>query len=198
MPDTQQRKLIRAAAVAILVGTAPNYATAAGVRVKPGRIAPVRLKKDLPIIGLYTDDEQAVPDTYERTPKLVERHVTLVLDCYLSIDLAPGTIDSAELEDACDDFALSVDRAFETAETAANALNGSATWCRYDSMRKFWPERAAGEKPVVCMRLTYDVAYYWTALEPDAALIETVDTRYSLGDAQAPADQAEDTQDFGS
>src|SRR5665213_2552022 len=161
MPDTQQRKLIRAAAVAILVGTAPNYATAAGVRVKPGRIAPVRLKKDLPIIGVYSDEEQAVPDTYDRLPRLVERHLILTLDCYLSIDLAPGTIDSAALEDACDDFSLSVDRAFEAAETDKNALNGTALWCRYDSMRKFWPERAEGEKPVVCMRLTYDVAYYW-------------------------------------
>lgn len=196
MPDIHPRKLIRAAVVAILVGTAPNYATVAADRVKAARIPPFRVKKDLPAIAIYTPDEQIVPDSHDTVPKNTERHVQLVVDAYLDLELIPGSIDTAALDDAFDDIALQIERAIEKAETANNALNGEAAWCRLDGTHTFISE--LGEKPCGCLRMTFDVMYYGRDIEPEFGRVDLVDTHYSLAGAQTDVrDQADDTQEFG-
>lgn len=176
---THERKAIRAAVVAQLSGH-----TAAGTRVFPSRQPPVR-EVELPAICVYTDSEEVDEESANSAPRWLKRKAIVAIEVWAAAGDA--------VDDVLDALALEV----ETAMDSDDSLGGTAFWV--------WPTSteigitAIGKIPVGCCRMLYTVTYK-TDLRTEARdaafdALKTVDTKYDLAAAQAPADQAEDKQE---
>lgn len=92
------RKVIRSAVHAILLN-----ATAAGTRVYKSRKVPHR-KAELPVINIYTLEENIEEDSISMAPRELERNISLVLEGWVAVpDDAP--------DDAMDDLAEEIETA---------------------------------------------------------------------------------------
>jgi hypothetical protein len=163
------RKLIRAAAVAALIGTAPNYATAAGARVFPTRMIPYKAN-ELPAIAVYTLTETVDPKSRASAPQELARTAELAIEGALE---AKQTVD-----DDLDSLAFDIENAIEADDT----LSGTVSWVWLKTTELSVLER--GDQRIGVVRLVFEAAYY-TAAPPEGITIpddlKTVDVRYSLG-----------------
>ena len=173
-----ERQDIRDAVIALLKGTAPDYATAAEARVFPSRMAPLRTV-ELPAISVYTDNETVDPASGNSAPRELKRTVELVIEAWVRA--------TSDVEDALDDFALEI----ETALDADTEFNDTAYSSSLDSTEIGL--KLDGDKPMGCVRLKYSVTYH-TDLRVTAPgdNFDSADVHYDLAGEQATADQAND------
>lgn len=185
MPATHQRTLIRQAVKAILIGTGPSYATAAGTRVFDSRAVPFE-RLDLPAIAFYMPSEEIETD---RAPRELFRTAELHIEAMVR---EPGGPNGAQsVEDALDAMALQIERAMHADWTLTQTCSNSEMQSAESEVFE------QGNKLVGLLRLVYSVAYYTYA--PDSADVplpdfDTADVVWDLNNAQGdPRDEAEDT-----
>lgn len=111
-----QRKLIRDAVKAALIGTAPGYATAAGARVESQRVFAWK-ENQLPAISVYTVEEPVDPSSRNTAPRTLKRNLQLAIECAVKA----GT----NVDDAIDALAEQVERAMHFDETFGGVCGDS-------------------------------------------------------------------------
>lgn len=172
------RKLIRAAAVAKLIGQ-----TSAGSKVYPNRIRPFVSNgwtSQLPAIVVYTLDEQA--EIFNAAPREYLRTVQLVVEIQASAD------DS--LDDVLDGIAESVELILLRDDTLSGTVND------LQLVRSRMALREEGETLIGACMIQFDAEYL--DRRPDDAFnatledLATVTTQFSLNNQQPdPRDRAE-------
>lgn len=177
-----ERKAIRDAVVSALTN-----ATDAGARVIPSRKAPVK-GAELPQINVYTLSEETDPDSADTAPVELERHVSLVIDCWSNVAMA-------DMEDALDALALQVETAWDIADDDPDSLLAKATFWSWPASTEMGVI-VEGDKPLGCAHMIYAVAYHSDrrSATADAALpaLQIADTKFSLENTQTDVrDQAE-------
>lgn len=155
--------------------------TAAGTRVFPSRLAPLRMSQ-LPALSVYVDDESVDTQASASTaPRELARSAQVAIECAVSA--------TANVDDALDDLAYEV----ETAMHADPGLDGTAGDAILLSTALGLTNE--GDRPLGVVRLVYQVTYYTFAPEPGTLDdLKTVDAKWtSTGGASLPAaNQAED------
>lgn len=170
-----ERKLMRDAAVAQLLG-----ATSAGSRVTSTRMPPPQTAT-LPSIGVYTDDEVTDEASKHSAPRELKRRALVAVEAWVAVP-AGGAID-----DAFDAIALQI----ETAMDANIYLAGTA----FESVLASTEMGIdmSGARPMGCVKLTYEVDYHSDLrVTAPTDIFDAATTKYSQNNAQAPADQAQD------
>jgi hypothetical protein len=177
------RKLIRVAAVAALIGTAPTYATSAGVHVFPTRMIPYKAN-ELPALSVYTLSEVVDPDSRSTAPQELTRSLELAVEGCLE---AKATVD-----DDMDALALQIEDAMMLDDT----LGGKVSWVWLHSTEMTVLEK--GDQRVGLVRLVFRAEYY-SAAPPDGRVLpddlKTVDVQYDLENTQETLNQAHDVVD---
>lgn len=172
-----QRQAIRAAVVAALLNV-----TAAGTRVYPTRAIPYQASQTLPVISVYTLDEDVDSDSRSTAPRELTRNVSLTIEAWVS----PG--DNAD--NAIDALALQI----ETAMHADPYFGGAAA----DSLLTSTVTEVLEEsdRQLGWLALTYEVTYRTDAPEAmaggDMDDFNTAHAVHNLGNDVHEDDQAED------
>ena len=143
-----QRTLIRGAVVAQLLG-----ATAAGARVYPTRILPLR-RPELPVISVYTLEEAVTAASLATAPRELSRELPVMIEGWV----APGD----NVDDAMDALALEIETAMHAdpylADTAAESILDSTVMEVVED----------GDRMMGLVVLTYAVTYRTSAPEATA------------------------------
>lgn len=138
-----QRKLIRHAVTAALVGS-----TAAGARVQATRVEP-RRPSEIPAIGVYTATEETDPDDVSTAPRELLRQ--------LKLDVVGWVLDSSAVpvDDAMDDLAEQIEIAMELDPYFGSTVSESILVAT--DMQVIAED---GNDPMIgVVRLTYSVTY---------------------------------------
>jgi len=170
-----QRKLIRDAIVAALVGE-----TVAEDRVRSTRLTPWR-KGGLPAISVYAVDEDVDPAKSDAAPRKLHRVVNMTIEGVLA------ETNEDQLDDALDALAEEI----EVAMDADPYLGGVAA----DSMllRTDLGTATLGERPHGAVQLIYAVTFQTNVPEDGATEdLETASIKHDLGGTVHPDNQAED------
>jgi hypothetical protein len=176
---THQRKIIRDAVRDRLLN-----ATSAEDRVYRGRVIPLNPDDELPALVIYGKTEPVDPDSKNTAPRELARTLQVAIEAYAELG-----DDEAEAEDAADALALEVERVMHADPHLGGACSDSVL------SNTDLGTAVTGERAAAVASLTYSVTYYTYAPEAEDVKLDdlgTVDTKTSLGGAQAPADQAED------
>lgn len=178
-----QRKLIRQVVAATLVN-----ATAATDRVFTTRMNPVRMP-ELPALCIYSEDERVTPDSQKTFPRELERRLEIVVEGYVGL--------TDQIDDELDDLAEQVEKLMH-ADPTFSAQTGEAVVGDSVMTSTIFTFKDEGNRPFGAFRMVYEFTYHQLApLEADMATLDTFDklgVKYSLGNAQAPADQAQDLE----
>jgi hypothetical protein len=179
VPTLHPRQEIREALVAALTGTADPRPTAAGERVFETRFVPWRTAQ-LPAISVYATAEQVEEGSKSTAPRELTRWVSMTVDAVV--------VASENADDELDALCLEI----ETAIHADPTLAGKASDCILTSTEL--GTIADTGRPMAAAQLVYEVSYITAAPESaDLEDLETIDTKYDLGGAVHPDNQAEDT-----
>lgn len=171
-----QRKLIRQAVTALLIG-----ATAAGARVFPSRVLPLRTP-ELPTIAVYTADESVEEGSRQSAPRELERLVSVVVEAWV----APAD----DVDDAMDDIAEQIEVALHAdpywgGVVGDSILTGSET-----------EVVGQGDRRMGLVILTYAAIYHTLAPEPpddgDMDNLVQVDTTFDHNGDTHEDDRLED------
>lgn len=186
MPTTHQRKVIRDAVVAALVGIAPTYATSAQERVKTSRKWPWKVRQ-LPASTVYMLPEDVdVKESKKTAPRELQRMVTMVVESHV----LKGNFGS--VDDAGDAIALEIEKVMHRDPTFGGACAGSIL------KRTEVDSREEDEETIFMIGLAYEVDYQTPAPYDEDAVpddLVTVDIKTNLAGAQEPANQMEDVAD---
>jgi hypothetical protein len=169
-----QRTLIRGAVVAQLLG-----ATAAGARVYPTRILPLR-RIELPAISVYTLEEAVTAASLSTAPRELSRELPVMIEGWV----APGD----NVDDAMDALALDIENAMHVdpylADTAAESILDSTVMEVVED----------GDRMMGLVVLTYAVTYRSLAPEAPTDLDDflSVKATHNLGGQVHEDDDAED------
>lgn len=169
------RQAIRTAVQALLLN-----ATDAGERVYRTRKIPHR-RAELPAISVYADEESVDDESLSRSPRELQRTVSLVIEGWVS-----ATDDQAD--DAMDALAEQIEAAmgadFYLGETAADSVLSSTVLTTVED----------GDRILGMVALVYDVLYRAVVPAPPASLDDftTAGVTYNLGNAVHPDEVAED------
>lgn len=176
---TDQRTLIRRAAVAALLNK-----TAAQFRVQATRMQPWR-RGDLPAIALFLGKETA--DESLQAPREYECHVELVIEAAIAAD------------DNVDDAVDAISRQIKQAMNESRRLSGTCSDTTYTDGDPILLDE--GERPTLVFQLTYDVKYFDVAVEhptvdnPEDDPLDdfvTAAVTTNLGNAVVPGNQVND------
>lgn len=174
-----QRKLIRHAVSEILKGR-----TLAGERVFPSRTAPLWPKYELPAIMVYCGTEGI--EVWQESPREYLRTLELRIECVAEL--------SGDADDIIDDLGDTVERTIGRSDRLFYAKEHLVSDIVMTGQQIEF--RDDGAAKVAALIMTYQATY--RTREPDEYDpeplddLERVDTRYSLNNAQAEPEQAED------
>jgi hypothetical protein len=157
--------------------------TLAGERVHPTRVLSIR-KKELPLIAVYTSEEQVDAAT-DRAPRELTRTIDLEIAAW--VDPGPG---GAKVDDAMDAIAAQIEAAMHAdpylADTASESVLVSTSM----------GVQGEGDDLLGLVTLSYDVTYLSLAPEPpadgDLDDFRRAGTTTNLGGVVHEDDQAED------
>lgn len=173
-----QRKLIRQAVVALLVGAN----TAAGARVKATRFDPHK-KSQLPAIAVYTTSEPVDLGASENTaPRELTRNVKVEIVGFVA------HTDALPVDDAMDDIAEQIEAAMDE----DRYLGGKAADSILESTELEVVEGEGSDPIVGVVSLTYSVTYRTSPAAPDDLQdFRSVDAKHRIVGA-VEANQARD------
>lgn len=147
-----QRRLIREAVKAALIGVAPTYATAAQARVYETRVFEWRIS-ELPGISVYSLEEPVDPKSGQTAPMELTRDLDLAIEA--------AVVATANIDDAIDDMCEQIERAMHVDDSFGGT-------CSYSLLKNTEIEVVANNEKLIGMaRLIYSVRYYTYA--PEAA-----------------------------
>lgn len=174
---TAQRKAIRHAVINIL----KTANTAAGARVEGSKVTETMPSK-LPVIYVYTLDDESDPATHANAPRLLTRNVKIVIEALAGALAAPAM----PVDDALDDLGEQI----ENALGADLTLNGTVTDSVFEEAGMMFGK--AGDRHLGRLMILIDAVYQkrWDR-DGAAADLSRVDARTDVGDLP-PANEAED------
>lgn len=183
-----ERQLIREAAVAALLGTEPDYNTAARDRVFETRVVPFNRKK-LPAISVYSLSESVDPESAKSAPRELKRSLTL------AIEAAVIATESMNLDDALDEISLEIEIALHRDDSLGGKVSDLVlSGTELDVV-------GDGENPVGVARLSYSATYYTYAPDARDDILEDefslANIRHNPGNSLETANEAVDRlEDF--
>jgi hypothetical protein len=172
-----QRKAIRHAVIAIL--KAAN--TIAGQKVEGSRFTET-VPQDMPVIYVYTLDDDADEGSQNTAPRLLDRHIDIVIEALAGAKAAPAT----PIDDVLDDFGEQI----ETALGADLTLNETVLDSVFEEASIGFGKLGDRNYGRLMIRIS---AVYQKRWDRDGALddLERVDVRTDIA-ALPSADEARD------
>lgn len=172
-----QRQVIRAAVLALLLN-----ATAAEARVHATRVLPYQASQVLPVIAIYTPDEDVDDDSWSTAPLELTRNLSLIIEGWVS----PGE----NADNAMDDLAKEIEDAMDSDLYLGGAI------AKRKLVKTETEVLEESDRQLGWFAMTYEVTYRTLAPEPPADGemddFNTAGTAYNQGGEQAPADEASD------
>jgi hypothetical protein len=178
---SQHRKLIRLAITELLKGH-----TSAGANVYPSRSSAIWQSEEVPAICVYTGEENI--EVFDVAPRRYRRELQI------NVELVVHATKDQDAEDMLDDLGHEVEREIGRSDDLTYAKERQVSDIILTGTRSSLD--SSGEKIIGALVISYLATYY--TYEPDefdedpVDALRRVNTDYSLGGTQQPADRAED------